>query len=98
MNQGWIESSHERFQTLDRRSALKYCAEYSPRREVERMSGNCGRVKLLCEGACPGTGHMRLPLVTIECLEQCDQIAFRPADRFDPMHVQNSRAHYLASG
>ena len=55
-------------------------------------------MELLSERACPRTDHMRLPLVPIECLQQCDQVAFRPADRFNAMHVQNSRAHYLASG
>ena len=62
------------------------------------MSGNCNRVELLSEGARCGTNYMRLPLATIECLQQCNQIAFRPTDGFNPMHVQNSRAHYLASG
>jgi len=55
-------------------------------------------VELLPERACSRTNHMRLPLVTVECLQQCDQIAFRSADRLNPMHVQNSRAHYLVSG
>ena len=61
------------------------------------MSGNCDRVELLSEWARSGTDQMRLPLVTIECLQQCDQIAFRPTDGFNPMHVQNARSHYLRS-
>ena len=98
MNHGWIELNHESLQTLDRRSALKECEWFSPGGEAERMSGNCDRVELLSERARSGTDHMRLPLVTIEGLQQCDQIAFRPTNGFNPMHVQNSRAHYLASG
>jgi hypothetical protein len=62
------------------------------------MSGNCNRTELFPERACSWTDRMRLPLLAIKCLQQCDQIAFRPADRFNPMHVQNSRTHYLASG
>ncbi len=61
------------------------------------MSGNCDRVELLSERASSRANYMRLPLVTIECLQQCDQIAFRPTDGFNPMHVQNSRTHYLRS-
>ena len=61
------------------------------------MSRNGNRVELLSERACSWANYMRLPPVTIECLQQRDQIAFRPADGFDPMYVQNSRAHYLAS-
>jgi hypothetical protein len=98
MNHGWIELIHESLQTLDRRSALKECEWFSPGGEAERMSGNCDRVELLSERARSWTDHMRLPLVTIEGLQQCDQIAFRPTNGFNPMHVQNSRAHYLASG
>ena len=61
------------------------------------MSGDGDRVELLSERACSRTDHMRLPLVPVECLQQCDQIAFRSANRLNPMHVQNSRAHYLRS-
>ena len=62
------------------------------------MSGNGDRVELLSERAGSGTDHMRLPLEMIEGLQQCDQITFRSTDSFNPMHVQNSRAHYFASG
>ena len=55
------------------------------------MSGDLDRVELLSERARTWTDHMRLPLVTIEGLQQCDQITFRSTDSFDPMHVQNSR-------
>jgi hypothetical protein len=98
MNHGWIELIHERTQAPDRRSALKECEGLSPGRKAERMSGNGDRVELLSEWACPWTDHMRLPLMPIEGFEQCDEIALRPANSFNPMHVQNSRAHYLASG
>ena len=97
MDHGWIELIHEGLQTPDRRSALKECERFSPGGKAQRMSGHCDRVKLLSERARSWTGHMRLPLVTIECLQQCDQIAFRPTDGFNPMHVQNSRDHYLSS-
>ena len=62
------------------------------------MSGNGDRMELLSERARSWTDHMRLPLVAIEGFQQRDQIALRPTNGFDPMHVQNSRAHYLASG
>jgi hypothetical protein len=62
------------------------------------MSGNGDRVELISERARSWADHMRLPLVTIEGLQQRDQITFRATDRFNPMHVQNSRGHYLASG
>lgn len=62
------------------------------------MSRNCNRMELILEGTCPWTGHMRLPLLSIKSLQQGRQIALRPADGLNPMHVQNSRGHYLASG
>lgn len=62
------------------------------------MSGNCDRMELIVEGTCPWTDHMRLPLLSVKRLQQCHQIALRPSDGFNPMHVQNSRGHYLASG
>jgi hypothetical protein len=98
MNHGWIESIHESLQTPDGRSALKNCEGVSPGGKAERMSGNGGRVELLSKRARSWADYMRLPLVTIERLQQCDQIAFRPTNGFNPMHVQNSRAHYLTSG
>ena len=98
MNHGWIESIHESLQTPDRRSTLKHCEGFSPGGKAQRMSGNGDRVELPSKWACPWTDHLRLPLMTIEHLQYCDQIAFRPADRFNAMHVQNSRGHYLASG
>ena len=91
MNHSWIESIHENPQTPDRRSALKNREGFSPGRKAQRMSGEGDRVELLLERACSRTDHMRLPFATIECLQQCDQIALRPTDGFDPMHVQNSR-------
>jgi hypothetical protein len=98
MNHGWIELIQESLQTPESRSALKNCEGFSPGREAKRMSRNGNRVELLSERARSWTDHMRLPFVTVERLQQCDQIAFRPTDGFNPMHVQNSRTHYLASG
>jgi hypothetical protein len=98
MHHGWIELIYESLQTLDRRSSLEECEGLSPGREAERMSGNCDRVELISERARPWTDHMRLPLLPIERLQQCNQIAFCPTDSFNPMHVQDSCAHYLASG
>ena len=61
------------------------------------MSGHCDRVELFPERARFWTGYMRLPLVTIKGFQQGDQIAFCPTDGFNPMHIQNSRTHYLRS-
>jgi hypothetical protein len=98
MNHGWIELIHESLQTPDRRSALKNCEGFSPGGKAQRMSGNGDRMELLSERARSWTDHMRLPLVAIEGFQQCDEIALRPTDGFDPMHVQNSCTHYLVSG
>lgn len=62
------------------------------------MSGDRDRAELISEWAHPWTDQMRLPLLPIERLQQCNQIAFCTTDGFNPMHVQDSRAHYLASG
>ena len=62
------------------------------------MSGDGDRIELLSERACPWTDHMRLPRMPVECLQQRNQISFRPTNRFNPMHIQNSSGHYLASG
>ena len=51
------------------------------------MSRNGDRVELLSERPRSWANDMRLPLVMIEGLQQCDQIAFRPADGFDPVYV-----------
>jgi len=61
------------------------------------MSGHCNRVELFSERARSGTDHMWFPLMGIESLQQCDQIAFRPTDGFNPVHIQNFRRHYLRS-
>jgi hypothetical protein len=97
MNHGWIELIHEHSQTPNSRSALKKCEGFSPGGKAERMSGDGDRVELISEWARPWTDHMRLPLLSIERLQYCNQIALRPTDGFNPMHVQNSRAHYLRS-
>ena len=97
MNQGWSQLIHERLQTPDRRSSLKQCEGFSPGGKAQRMSGNGDRVELISERAHSRTAHMRLPLLSIERLQYCNQIALCPADGFNPMHVQNSRAHYLRS-
>ena len=61
------------------------------------MGGYCNRVELFLERARSRTDHMCFPLLVIECLQQCDQIAFRPTDGFNPVHIQNFRHHYLRS-
>ena len=98
MNQRWIKLAHKSTETPDRRSALKHGERLSPGRKTQCMSGNGDRVELLSERARSRTDHVRLPCVAIKCFQQGDQIAFRSANRLNPMHVQNSRAHYLASG
>jgi hypothetical protein len=98
MNHGWIELIHESPQTPDRRSALKQFEGFSPGGKAQRMSGNGDRMELLSERARFRTDYMRLPLVTIECIQQCDQVSLCPADRFNAVHIENSRTHYLASG
>jgi hypothetical protein len=98
MDHGGIELMHENLQASNSQSALKESAEFSPGRETESMSGNCDRMELIVKWARPRTDHMRLPLLSIERFQQGHQIALRPADGLNPMHVQNSRGHYLASG
>jgi len=82
-----IDLTHDSAQTADRRSALKECEGFSPGGETQRVSGNCDRVELLLERARSRTDDMRLPLLAIKCLQQRDQIAFCPTDRFNPMKV-----------
>jgi hypothetical protein len=36
--------------------------------------------------------------MTVQSAQECDQITLRTTDRPDPVHVENSRAHYRVSG
>jgi hypothetical protein len=50
------------------------------------------------QGASFGASDGWMPYTSVQSAQECDQITLRATNRPDPVHIQNSCAHYRVSG
>lgn len=98
VDQGRLDVSQQLVQTTYTRVPTHQRRCFSPGRQIDWIGRHMLRQGHLAQGTRFGARDGWMPDTPVQSAQECDQITLRPTNRPNPVHVENSCAHYRVSG